>query len=104
MRNPTEPVVVTIHPQSPEPRSAVLADVLVVIAEDSPSSEWCINLFVRYPGLTLLLVVSPDGEILAHFRDRTVLKLSTVPPCQPSTERIARFLYYSWAWGGAYGD
>lgn len=103
MRAATEPVIVVIHPPSPRPRSVVLADVLVVVGGgEPPSSGWYADTFVRYPGLTLLLVVGPTGEIRAHFRDGILLRLSTTQPSQPSREwiaAVAKFLYFSWASG-----
>jgi hypothetical protein len=91
-----EPVVVTICPHLPEPRHAILADVLVAVANQRPSPDWRADVFVRYAGLALLLIVGRDGEALAHFRDGTVLALTVRPDKVYVT---AQFLYFSWACG-----
>lgn len=96
MSNAGEPVVATIYPHLPEPRRAVLADVLVVIADRPLSTEWRADVFVRYCGLALLFVVDPGGEALAHFRDGTVLALTVQPD---KVFVAARLLYFSWACG-----
>jgi hypothetical protein len=94
--SPIEPVIATIYPHLPEPRRAVLSDVLVVIADQQPSIEWRTDVLVRHCGLALLLVITPNAEALAHFRDGTVLAL-TVRPDEVFV--AARSLYFSWAGG-----
>jgi hypothetical protein len=91
-----EPVVVTIRPQQPEPRRAILADILVVLVDRRLALDRGTEFFARYPGLALLVIAGTDGEALARLRDGTVLALSVRPD---DVHLAAQFLYFSWAWG-----
>lgn len=98
MMGTAEPVVIWVSRSSSDDHVASLADVLVATAAEDRSSE----LFARYPGVALVLVVGPDGEILACPRDGIVLPLGTAPPHVPPADWIAAvadFLYLLWAYG-----
>lgn len=70
-----EPIIVVIHSLFPEPRRMVLADVVIVAAEERASPDRSGELFTRYPGLSLVLQTHPSGEITAGLRDGTTLTL-----------------------------
>jgi hypothetical protein len=69
-----EPVIVSICPHAPDPRRASLADV-IIMGDDHPTGDLRGELFARYPGLTLVLMSMPAGEVTAGLRDGTTVTL-----------------------------
>jgi hypothetical protein len=101
-----EPIVVTIRPSAPEPWSASLADVFVVLADHGHASDRGAEFFRRYPGLTLVLTVDEMGEASALFRDGVVLVVVACHLTQSHAslqeDRVtpaAELLYICWATG-----
>lgn len=102
MRTATEPVVVTVHPGSAVPRSAFLADVLVVIADQTPPDGWPTGLFRVYSGLALVLTVGQRGEVVARSRDGMTLSLcidEAGDSWEDWIDAAAQHLYFYWAAG-----
>jgi hypothetical protein len=64
-----EPILVTIWPFLPEPRRAAVADVIVTVADDRPVADQCRDFFDRYPGLLLVLVAHPSGNLIVGMRN-----------------------------------
>lgn len=92
-----DPVIVTVDPAAPEPHRAALADVL--IAQRSSTGRW-VDVFERYPGLSLAAVVDRDGLYVA-VRDGPLLVLRT-PPSPDLTRLIVTVLYLAWATGSSF--
>ena len=71
----TEPVIVTVTSPNREPRRAFLADVLIVVPDHHTASERYADLFIRFPGLAVVVIADGMGAIDAGFRDGAALTL-----------------------------
>ncbi|MGI5145372.1 hypothetical protein ACQEVC_03055 [Plantactinospora sp. CA-294935] len=117
MNRVPEPVIGWIGLSGIEPRRAALADVLVALADHRSPADRCADLFGRYPGLTLVLLLPgavgiaspgpardadhrtgarggrPSGtgvRLDAGLRDGLLLTLSLDRPIHPTPSRPAR--------------
>ncbi|WP_230393923.1 hypothetical protein [Plantactinospora alkalitolerans] len=120
----TGPVIGHLGPGSGEPRRGGLADVLVGEADRRSAAERCADLFGRYPGLTLVLLLEARGpargqrlggpggyagtaldgrmRLTAGLRDGLLLRLRSGRPgrCVPvRIGDVARWLYLRWSVG-----
>ncbi len=88
MTRTAEPVIVVIGGTGRES----LADVLITLAERQSAPALCAELHMRYPGLSVALVVCEDG-FLARFLDGTQIGVVGTPE---EAAAIARRLYRRW--------
>jgi hypothetical protein len=89
-----EPIVVTVCPPLPVPVDAALADVLVVAGGPDPTGTRCVDFFVRFPGLSLVLIPARPGVVVVGFRGGATLKVRMVGG--GSIEAAARVLFACW--------
>jgi hypothetical protein len=99
---PPEPVVVVICRAESAPRRAVLADVLVVEAGGQAAGCVSTDLFLRYPGLAMVVIPDAVGGPHAWLRDGTMLALRLPAGTQRHPDwmsAVVRTAYLSWAAG-----
>lgn len=124
MSTGTGPVIGRLEPRSGKPRRGALADVLIGTADRRSSARRCADLFGRYPGLTLVLLLRAGGPGCGHrsggldgysempfdgavrlsagLRDGLLLSLRSGRAHRCAPPRIgdvARWLYLRWSTG-----
>lgn len=66
---------------------AALADVLVADQGSASAAQRCAEVLHRYPGVMVVLVVSPNGAVTAGFRDGATLLSMVEDLCRWTAER-----------------
>lgn len=104
---PDEPVIVVVGAGDRMPPLAAVADVLIIVA--GPGGARCGELFRRFPGLTLAVLLDGAPGLVVGVRDGTLLVLVPTRPWSPAScppvvaaapvRELARVLYARWVAG-----